>query len=35
MYAFTPSVNTQRKIPVKGVIDQYQDDLLVPVNAEE
>ena len=29
------SVFTQRKIAVKVVIDQYQDELLVPANAEE
>ena len=35
MGLFLPSVIVERDIPVKDIIGQYQDDLPMPINAEE
>ena len=35
MYGLIPSVIVERDITVKHIIEQYQDDLPMPINAEE
>ena len=35
MYGLIPSVIVERDITVKELIEQYQDDLPIPINAEE
>ena len=35
MYSLIPSVIVDRDITVKDIIEQYQNDLSMPINAEE